>query len=101
MVVDRDDEPILARVEPHGRDEDEVRAYEVALDLVNQVIGLYTTRIRDLERTEPVDEERIAALRDRQASYVRLRDLLRPGDREQVMRLRHECATIIRGIGSG
>jgi hypothetical protein len=91
-----EDVSVLSRIEPHGWDPDTVAAYEVAVDLLNQVVGVHSARIRDAERTEPPDEQAVAALREEQAKYVDARRHLQPSDHEQVARIRWECAAIIR-----
>ena len=96
-----DDESVLARVEPYGADPDDVAAYDVVVDLLNQVVGVYSAQIRDEQRREPVDHEAVAALRETQASYVGTQRRLRPGDRERVAELRRECAAIIREFEAG
>ena len=86
------DESVLGGMRPHGWSPDEVAAYEVAVALLNQVVGVYAARIRD-QRDDPAA---VAALRAEQARYVEQRQRLRPGDRDGVARVRRECAAIIR-----
>lgn len=90
-----DDDSILAQVRPHGWDPQTVTAYEVAVDLLNQVVGVYSARIAGQR-----DPEAIASLREAQGRYIETRKRLRPGDRDEVARIRQECAAIIREFGA-
>lgn len=86
-----DDDGILGKVRPHGFSPAEVQEYEIAIDALNSVIGIYSARYHE-ERDNPTAA---AALRAEISRYVQLQKSLSPGDRERVAEVRRECVAII------
>lgn len=87
-----DDDWILKAMRPHGHSPEEVQAYEIAVDRINSVIGVYSARLHEV-RDDPAAAAPLRAEIDR---WVEIRKGLAIGDRERVEQIRRECNAIIR-----
>jgi hypothetical protein len=86
---------ILGRLQPHGWSPEDVTAYEIAVDGIHRVIGIYTGRLHE-QRDDP------AAVAESRAEIARWADVqqqLRIGDRERVAEVRRQCSAIVREAG--
>jgi hypothetical protein len=87
-----DNDWILDALRPHGFSPEEVQEYEITVDRINTVIGIYSARL-DLVRDDPAEA---APLRAEVSRWVQIQKGLRIGDRERVAEIRRECDAIIR-----
>jgi len=76
-------------------------AYEVPIDLLNEVVGIYSARLWDAEHAVSPDPDVAAALRRSMAHWVKVREGLRPDDQQEVARISQECGAIIRDFREG
>lgn len=86
---------VLAGAEPVELAPDDETAYELVIDLLDSVVGLYSERIRAAEHAPGPDPEAIARLVAEQVHYLKTRAALTPQDQAQVAALRSECAAIL------
>jgi hypothetical protein len=77
---------ILDKVQPHGYTPEQVRDYEIAVDKINSVVGVYSARLHPV-RDDPTASAPIRAEIDR---WVEMRKSLRIGDHERMEEIR--CA---------
>lgn len=87
-----DDDWILEAMRPHGFTPEEVQAYEIAVDRINSVIGIYSARLHEVRD----DDTAAAPLRAEIDRWVEIRKGLSIGDRERVEEIRRVCNAIIR-----
>lgn len=84
---------ILDKARPtHPYDPDEERDYEIAMDKVNSVVGVYSARLHEV-RDDPAAA---APIRAEITRWVEIQKSLRIDDRERVARVRREGEAIIR-----
>ncbi|MFD8562990.1 hypothetical protein ACFV1N_37435 [Streptosporangium canum] len=88
-------ESIVSQVQPGPYDPDAETAYNTAVSLLQQVIGIFSARRWDLENADQADPARLEEVRQQQAYHIALMQSLDPSDREQVAHVRQECAALI------
>ncbi|MFI8101232.1 hypothetical protein [Streptomyces sp. NPDC086023] len=89
-------EAVLGSLGPAAWSEEDGRAYEVALDGINQVVGAYSGLIAAAERAGEAD--RVRGLRQEQARWSAKRLDLTPADRQEVDAITAEAAGVLRGL---
>jgi hypothetical protein len=78
--------------------DEEITAYEVARDTLNNLIGWCSARLWREEHADHPDAELVAFLRAQLARYERELRELRPHDREGVGRVTEEYAPLVREL---
>lgn len=92
------DESILAGLGEADWSQDDAVAYEVALDIVNEIIGAYSGLIGREEASPSPDATRIAAWRQAKLAWARRRNDLSPADPQTVQAVRLEGADLLRTL---
>ena len=78
--------------------EEEGVSYEVALDMVNEVVGAYSGLIGREEASPSPDTAKIAAWRQAKVVWAHKRRDLSPADPQAVQAVRREAADLLRTL---
>lgn len=95
--MSQDEPPFDKQIPQFEWDRDQVGAFETAVALCEQVIGVFSARI--FEAHQRGDDETVDALAQRQARYSMLRRNLRLDDPAQVTAIRQECDQVLAELG--
>lgn len=87
---------ILARLQTTRHDPDATAAYEVTVDLLRQVVAIFSARRWQQEHAEEPDADALEEAVRLQGHYARLLQDLNADDRVRVVELDRECVSIIR-----
>ena len=71
-------------------------AYEVCIDLINEVVGVYSARLWDEQHAVRPDLDVIADLRQLISRCAQTQQDLRPRDTDEVARISQECGAVLR-----
>ena len=91
-------EPVLAGLGPVTWSAEDSVAYEVALEVIQQVVGAYSALIAKEERKRAPDESRVGSWRGERRRWQERGRSLAPDDRREVERVSAECAVLLRGL---
>lgn len=97
------EDSILASMTPAHLDPDAVKAYEATRWLLEQVVGLASSRRFAAEQAVPIDEAAVRAADELGRRYAPLMVSLDPAETAEVARVRAECVALLRrerGLGA-
>lgn len=89
---------IVGNLQPFERDDDEAISFEVALDLIGQVMAVYTGRIAAERRQPEPDQEAIATWTAHRTRAAADQQGLRAHNPAAVLKTRESYASLLRSL---